>query len=110
MLKNYKFPQNTDLDVIIKAKELIETAMSQVELKEYGSEKDLHMIHLAQVYCIPLFYLLVDYKYYYPDMSEEEYLERAKQWVEWCKKAKIKMYHDSLSVDSFVQAGYKFPY
>lgn len=110
MLKNYKFPQNTDLDVILKAKELVEQAMSEVEEKESGEEKELHLTHLAQVYCMPLFYLLVDYKYYYPDMSEITYLKKAKEWVEWCKKAKIKMYHDMFSVDSFVEAGYKFPY
>ncbi len=111
MLKNYKFPQNTDLSVIEKAQELIETAFLELEKAEPNGElKELHKKHLTQVYVMPLFYKLVDYKYYFPDMSREEYLQKAKEWVALCEKAGITMYHDSLSVKSFVDAEYVFPY
>ena len=110
MLKNYKFPQNTDLSVIEKGQELIETAFAKVEKEPDGALKDLHIKHLTQVYVMPLFYKLVDYKYYFPKMTWDEYLQKAKEWVALCEKAGITMYHDSLTVQSFVESGYIFPY
>ena len=111
MLKSYKFPQNFDLDTLKKVEVLIKEAIAKVEAEEEeGEKKQMHLKHLAQVYVMPMFYQLVDWKWYHPQKSHEEYLAYAKEWISWCEKGGITMYHDTFSVQSFVEAGYVFPY
>lgn len=111
MLQSYKFPQNVDLATLDKVQALAEEMLEKVEKEESeGEEKKIHLKHLAQVYVMPMFYKLVDWKWYYPQKTNEEYIALAKEWVSWCEKGGITMYHDTFSVKDFVKAGYVFPY
>lgn len=94
MFKNYKDPENLDLCVLEESLKIIEQAEEEVGVKEKNSyEKQKHLSRLAQVKCTPLFCMLENFGYYYPEKSRDDYVKLAKEFLATCKSGNVGGYH-----------------
>ncbi len=101
------FPKDLLLDML----QLIRNARAEVAKTEKDEAKaKLYDKHLAQVELSPIFPLCEHYKYYFPEKSEEEYLQFAKEFVALCEYAGVTSYHELIEVSTFPEENYKFPY
>jgi hypothetical protein len=65
--------------------------------------------HLSQAEVSSLFPLVENYHYHY-EGTEEDYLAFAKEFERLCRHGEVERYAETLTIDSWVEANYKFPY
>lgn len=100
-----------DKQFLLDMRGLVNEARAASSAAEKDEEKrKLYDRHIAELELAPLFPLVEHYKHYFPENTEEQYIEFAKEFVEKCNYVNAKKYHEHRWLQFFVDRNYQFDY
>ncbi len=103
--------EDYDTDVLLKTLNIVREAKKVNQEKVENEElRKLYDKHLSQAEVNSLFPLVENYFYHFPEKTQKDYIEYAKEFLRLCRYGDISRYGELLKLSDWEAADYKFPY